>query len=320
MHKEDFSLAKWHDNAMHPQGQPTASTIDWIFMIDLLNFSFWLEDGTSVPIEYKGERYTGYFTLCACINRALEQGIPVTTPSYVATAPEETLANVFDLGGSAVFPMIPERVASLKQAAAALVAHFDGSFVNVVAQANGSAIALINLVLKHFPTFRDIAQSYHGRPIHVLKRAQILVADIWACFEGQSHGHFHDIDKITMFADYRVPQALVVFGLIEYTPELLQRLASHDLIESGDADEVEIRACSIWSVELVRRAILRKLQGSRLLNTTPVNAIVIDFYLYGIELILIVLFLICKCSWDFTKAKPGEIKSIPFHRTRSQFY
>jgi hypothetical protein len=35
------------------------------------------------------------------------------------------------------------------------------------------------------------------------KRAQILVADIWACFEGQGYGEFNDIDEITMFADYR---------------------------------------------------------------------------------------------------------------------
>ena len=36
------------------------------------------------------------------------------------------------------------------------------------------------------------------------KRAQILVADIWACFEGKDYGEFHDIDTITMFADYRL--------------------------------------------------------------------------------------------------------------------
>lgn len=36
------------------------------------------------------------------------------------------------------------------------------------------------------------------------KRAQILVADIWACFEGKGLGTFHDISTaITMFADYR---------------------------------------------------------------------------------------------------------------------
>jgi len=39
--------------------------------------------------------------------------------------------------------------------------------------------------------------------VHILKRAQILVADLWACFEGQGLGAFADIDAITMFADYR---------------------------------------------------------------------------------------------------------------------
>ena len=35
------------------------------------------------------------------------------------------------------------------------------------------------------------------------KRAQILIADIWSCFEGKSYGEFNDINTITMFADYR---------------------------------------------------------------------------------------------------------------------
>jgi hypothetical protein len=35
------------------------------------------------------------------------------------------------------------------------------------------------------------------------KRAQILIADIWGCFEGKGLGFFEDIDHLTMFADYR---------------------------------------------------------------------------------------------------------------------
>lgn len=36
--------------------------------------------------------------------------------------------------------------------------------------------------------------------VRFYKRAQILVADLWACFEGESYGGFHDIDGVTMFA------------------------------------------------------------------------------------------------------------------------
>lgn len=35
------------------------------------------------------------------------------------------------------------------------------------------------------------------------KRVQILISDVWGACEGQGFGEFHDIDTITMFADYR---------------------------------------------------------------------------------------------------------------------
>lgn len=53
-----------------------------------------------------------------------------------------------------------------------------------------------------------------------------MVSDIWGCFEGNGIGRFDDIDSITMFADYRVPQALVYFKLLQYSPELMERLTS----------------------------------------------------------------------------------------------
>lgn len=63
----------------------------------------------------------------------------------------------------------------------------------------------MNLLAENFSCFRDEA-SFDGRRVRFYKRAQILVADLWACFEGQSYGKFHDIDKITMFAGtYSVP-------------------------------------------------------------------------------------------------------------------
>ena len=41
------------------------------------------------------------------------------------------------------------------------------------------------------------------RPVSLYKRAQILIADLWLCFDGQGLGQFDDIDTLTMFADYR---------------------------------------------------------------------------------------------------------------------
>lgn len=46
----------------------------------------------------------------------------------------------------------------------------------------------------------------------------------WAFYGGQGDGWFEDIDYITMFADYRVPQVLVYFGAMTYDEYLMKLL------------------------------------------------------------------------------------------------
>ncbi|KAH0541289.1 hypothetical protein FGG08_004213 [Glutinoglossum americanum] len=76
---------------------------------------------------------------------------------------------------------------------------FGCRFLNCIDEAGGSAAALVNLLAENFPCFND-EQRFEGRRVRFYKRAQILVADLWACFEGESYGKFHDINEITMFA------------------------------------------------------------------------------------------------------------------------
>lgn len=100
----------------------------------------------------------------------------------------------------------------------------------LVSAADKSAVKLINLLVTHFPsTFRDVFPSPFDnddednggggggsgalgderkcgqRELYFLKRAQILVADLWACFDGKSYGEFSDIQKVTMFAGIYIP-------------------------------------------------------------------------------------------------------------------
>ena len=84
---------------------------------------------------------------------------------------------------------------------------------------------------------------YEGRkrPVRFLKRAQIFVADVWACFDGEGYGDFPDIDKITMFADYRVPQILNSMGCLYYSPKLVSSITRHQLLESGCPLEIQLR-------------------------------------------------------------------------------
>lgn len=100
----------------------------------------------------------------------------------------------------------------------------------------------MNLLADDFGCFRDQFHWENRRkPIRFLKRAQIFVADVWACFEGTGYGEFRDIDKITMFADYRVPQALNTMGCLYYSPPLAAAISKKSLIPSGHAWELQLR-------------------------------------------------------------------------------
>lgn len=119
---------------------------------------------------------------------------------------------------------------------------YECSFTNLIDAAAGSAAGLVNILARDFACFRD-EHAFDGRrrPVRFLKRAQILVADIWACFQGEDYGEFRDIDKITMFADYRVPQILNTMGCLYYSPLVDMTVRQRSLIPSGSSWEMQLR-------------------------------------------------------------------------------
>lgn len=92
----------------------------------------------------------------------------------------------------------------LREAGKILCGKYDGKFSNCIKEADGRAGYLVNLLADDFPCFRDTVE-FKGKTIQIYKRAQILVADLWACFGGKGYGKFDDIDKITMFAGKQFP-------------------------------------------------------------------------------------------------------------------
>lgn len=246
MQLKSYSTASWNQHELHPDAKDEA-TLALIFTIDLLNFSFWSElpDDERFCIEYRGKRWTGYWSLVAALQRALDEGVPVTSPEFWIDEDEcnlEKLRHIFRSATDEEMPLLEERLACLREAGEVLDERYDGSVANLVDAAGGSAAELVNILADDFACFRD-EHKFDGRkkPVRILKRAQILVADIWACFDGEGFGEFRDIDKITIFADYRVPQILNILGCLYYSPPLSSRITRKEMIEPGSRLEMQIR-------------------------------------------------------------------------------
>ncbi|CAG8849312.1 3067_t:CDS:1, partial [Racocetra persica] len=147
-------------------------------------------------------------------------GTPITTPSFYASEnvlSDQAIHHIFRSSlPNTQIPLLKERIECIREAGKVLTTKFDGSFINCIKASNKSCLNLLKIIIDNFPCFRDEIM-FLGERVCFYKRAQILIADIWACFEGKGYGEFKDIDEITMFADYRVPQALHHLGAIKYS-------------------------------------------------------------------------------------------------------
>ncbi|KAK2071998.1 hypothetical protein P8C59_006379 [Phyllachora maydis] len=252
MQNKNYTTAKWSEPELHPKTKDEA-TLAFIFTMDLLNFCFWSErpEEERFAIFYRGKKWTGYWSLVAALQRAQDEGIPITDPHFWQCEDEctlDVLRQVFRSCTDDEMPLLSERLSCLREAGQVLYEKYQCSITTLVSRADNSAAALVNILARDFACFRD-EHPFEGRrdPIRILKRAQIFVADTWACFDGESFGHFRDIDKITMFADYRLPQILNTMGCISYSPSLNAAITSKRVLRSGESWEVQLRACSIWS-------------------------------------------------------------------------
>jgi hypothetical protein len=120
MEKREYSTKTWSEHELHPKTKDE-STVNFIFTMDLLNFSFWSEKNEEerFAVIYKGKRWTGYFSLVALLQRALEQDVPITSPDFWVDeerCTDEVLRTVFSSGTEEEIPMFEERVRCLREA------------------------------------------------------------------------------------------------------------------------------------------------------------------------------------------------------------
>lgn len=229
----------WHYNADSSIQGPL--TCQYIFVMDSLNFCFWPTEG----LEYD--------TLAMSLKTVLESDTNAFSSENLVNMDENKLQSWFP---TFKLPLLSERVARLRELGEAL-AYFDGLAANMVSKADGSAVKLVQLILRYCPGFRDTS-IYKGQLVHFYKRAQILVGDIWAAYgrpTAADHRYsFQDMDQLTMFADYRVPQILRKFDILQYSEALSAKIDRKEEIPSGSEEELEIRACTVIAVERLQQA------------------------------------------------------------------
>ncbi len=271
-------------------------TVAYLLVLDSLNFCFWAPAGKPKwEIVYQGESLSGYYALAAALKRAFETGVPLDDATFLARLSPDKLGVI--LNGRGELQLLDRRLAILNELGKVLLERYGGGRrpprpCQLVEAAGGKAVELVRLLVRDFPSFRDEA-LYKGRRVSFYKRAQIFAADLWLAFGGRGWGSFTDVDRLTAFADYKLPQVLRQLGILQYSPELAAKVDRLESLGPSSPEEIEIRANTIWAVELLRQEL-----GE--LGKRPL-AIELDWLL-----------------WEM--GQRPEFKEKPHHRTVTIFY
>lgn len=116
MAAKKYSISVWKEHSLHPKVADRRA-LDWIFVIDSLNFSFWPKPNEEFAIDC----HSGYWALCRAINRALDAGIPITDPHFYAEISEQQFREIFASDSGHEMPLFEERLEILRESGRVLL-------------------------------------------------------------------------------------------------------------------------------------------------------------------------------------------------------
>jgi Potential Queuosine, Q, salvage protein family len=214
------------DPERHYLEGPPEGVARYLLTLDAINFgSGWF------PTLRKRPGCSGYFTVAWALADRFREAGPWGNAELRAAAPAE-VARV--LGQEPDHELMALYAEALRQLGRFLG---DRDVLAAVAAARGSAERLAASLAEGMPFFRDTG---------FYKRAQIVPSDL--ALAGVAE--FHDLDRLTIFADNLVPHVLRVDGVLRYHPALAARIDAGELLPPGE-EEREIRACALHACEQI---------------------------------------------------------------------
>jgi putative queuosine salvage protein len=231
--------------------------IDFVMVANTVDSAFTdFDSHVMFQTEFQGERVSDADAMIACLKRAMDDGVPILDGSFLCTVSKEEMKKIFK--GNIEMPMLDEKLEVWHQTGEVLVSRYSGRFRNFIQSCSprlyDDGNGLVERLVKEFPRYNDISR-YDGHEVKFYKLAQLGYWGLYSGLGNTSAFSIEDPEKFTAFADYIVPVALRVMGITSYSPRLEQSIQSHQLIPRDSAQEVELRAHTLYATALLAEEI-----------------------------------------------------------------
>lgn len=216
----------------------TRDIINFLLIYDSIDFSFW--GNPKWTIDANGKDLDGGIALLHCIFNLFNGRDSLDVYQQLENITLEEFKEV--LKGNVDIPLLKERYSIVTGIAKIVNKKMNGSFYDYIKDMNTDQ-EIFNTILNNFSSFQD-TRTYEGQTIYFYKLAQLLTSDILHVIEIKEQKEV-DYSNLLGCADYKIPQVMQGFGILEYDKELSSILETKTEIEENSEYEVEIRASMI---------------------------------------------------------------------------
>jgi hypothetical protein len=222
-------------------------TFNYFLIFSALSFYYW-----KLPkwhLKYNGEILGGSESMFYFLTKSIETGNDFTDTSFIESLSLNQFRKLITGEDSIQISMIEKRYRILKEIGTVLDAKYNGSFYSLCSQLNFDASKIVFELIDNFESFQDTYVTDNG-DYHFWKKAQesvTLIAESHVS-KGISFNNLHDL---TASSDYKLPQILSAFGILNYTSNVRNKILRNVNFEDRTVFVIELRAATIIAVELL---------------------------------------------------------------------
>lgn len=257
--------------------------VNFLLLYHTIGFSYWGNPKWTIKTEV-GE-LDGAYAMMYSLIAEIKSNPQFLSSLYLENLTSSELKRI--LKGNVEIPLFEQRYFNIINMAKSINNNMNGNFYNYIKKIHDDE-ELFQLIIDNFPYFNDTS-TYKKKKVYFFKLAQLLTSDILHVIEFKENASVN-YSHLLGCADYKIPQVLRNFGILEYNADLEEIVNNKKEIQKDSNYEIEIRASTIIVIDIIKQKMHGKL-----------CSIIINDYIW-------------------LMGQGNLNKSLPYHLTRTNFY
>ena len=230
----------------------TKDIVNFLLIYDSIDFSFWGDPKWT--IDANGKNLDGGIALLHCIFHLFKDRDSLEVYKQLEKMTLEEFKEI--LKGNVDIPLLEKRYHIVTSIAKMVNHKMNGNFYDYIKDMNIDK-QIFETIIKNFHSFED-TRTYQGQTIYFYKLAQLLTSDILHVMKIKEQ-KIVDYSNLLGCADYKIPQVMQGFGILEYDTTLSSLLEVKTEIKENSEYEVEIRSSMIVVIQYIWEQIDKKI-------------------------------------------------------------